>query len=270
MTTPSEPRTPRLYHVPRAAAFPPIDALGGTALAMTAFILASGTVAAATGEAGLVAIAAGELMFLLVPVLMMLGTRRPPVVLGLTRPARLDVLAAVLVGSSLWYINLWLVALLQLPTTSVQPLQQLVEAPSLPVALLFIAVVPAICEELTFRGLLARSLATRLSPVWAIGIQAAVFSAYHLSVAQLIPTFVLGFVLGALALRAGSTVPAMIGHLVNNTVALLIAREDLAGVSEWVDDYPVGALGIAIPLAAAGIALIVRGPAPGARSNVRT
>lgn len=258
MTIPSEPRTSRLYHVDRASAFSDVESLGVTLIAMASFLVVTSSVVRATGEAGLSALAAGELMFLFVPVLAMLWSRRSPRVLGLARPRGLDVLAAVLVGSSLWYVNLCLVALLPLPTSSVQPLQQLVERPSLPMALVFIAVIPAICEEVTFRGVLARGLATRLRPWAAIGLQAAVFSAYHLSLAQLIPTFVLGLVLGALTLRARSTVPAIVGHLVNNTMALLVARGELGGLGGWIEANAIGVLGLALVPVAAGIALVLR------------
>lgn len=256
MTIPSEPRTPSLYHVRGDAALTPIVAVATAAAAMGSFLLAAGVVANATGGGGLAALAAGELMFLLVPIVVMVRQRRPVAVLGLARCGARELAAAVLLGSSVWYLNMRIVELLPLPEGSLHSLQQLVEAPPLPQAVLVLAVVPAICEEVLFRGVLARGLATRFIPAAAVAISAAMFAAYHLSVVQLLPTFTLGLALGALVLRARSAIPAMVAHLLNNAIALVVARGALPGVTRWIDAHPTVVLAIAVVLAGSGVGLI--------------
>ncbi len=64
-------------------------------------------------------------------------------------------------------------------------------------ALVTVAVVPAIGEELMFRGLLqGRLLNHIMSPTAAIWVSAAIFSAIHLEFAGFLPRFILGALLG--------------------------------------------------------------------------
>lgn len=258
MTIPIEPRTPRLYHAAGDAAFTPLGAIGVTCAAMASFLVVAGLVAG-SGPL-LVALLAGELMLLAIPVVAIVRTHRPIAALGLRRSPARPMLAALLIGSSAWYLNLRLVELLPLPEDGVHRLQQIVDQPPVIVALLVIALVPAVCEEVLFRGVLLRALGTRFVPAVAITLTALAFSAYHLSLLQLVPTFTLGLLLGLLAVRADSIVPAILAHLVNNTIAVLIAREELPGVASWIDEHATVALVIAALVAGTGIALAVRGP----------
>jgi len=86
---------------------------------------------------------------------------------------------------------------------------------------LTMALLPAVCEELLYRGLIYRSLAARLGQAAGIIISAALFSAAHLNPYEVIPLFVLGAVL-ALAVRAtGALETSMIVHFSNNCFSLL-------------------------------------------------
>ncbi len=265
MTIPSEPRTPSLYHVERDSAFSALEAVGITAAGMGSFLLVAGLFARATG--GFVALALGELMFVIVPVAAALYRKRPLRVLGVARFGVFDLVAAILIGCSLWYLNMrladgfmWLLDWLQLPVAqeSVHSLQELVGEPSLPFAVFVLAVVPAICEELLFRGVLARALAARRRPLVAILVSAAVFAAYHLSLVQLVPTFTLGLVLAALGLHARSIIPCMLAHFLNNAIAILISRGELAGVAGWMDTHPAATTAGAMIGVSAGLTLIAR------------
>ncbi|NCA12238.1 CPBP family intramembrane metalloprotease, partial [bacterium] len=93
-------------------------------------------------------------------------------------------------------------------------------------AWLLIAVVPAVCEELLFRGWVLAGLAGRrrsASRVWAaVGIQAAAFAAFHLLPERMPQTFVLGLVLGGLVAISGSLLPAVVCHLTHNSMPLVI------------------------------------------------
>jgi len=156
-------------------------------------------------------------------------------------------------------------SLVPLPTHDVEILEHVVDQGSLFAALLTIAVLPAICEEVLFRGVLLRGLASRFHAPLAIGIAAVVFSLYHLNPVQLIPTFTLGLVLGLIALRAGSSLPTMIAHALNNTIALLVARGELPAFANragtgWLDQHPALALAGATATTTAGIAIAFYGP----------
>jgi hypothetical protein len=82
---------------------------------------------------------------------------------------------------------------------------------------LLIAVVPAICEELFFRGWLLAAWAgeqpSRRRAVAAVLGQAAVFAAFHLLPERMPQTFMLGVMLGWMTLATGSLLPAVLAHL---------------------------------------------------------
>jgi sodium transport system permease protein len=82
-------------------------------------------------------------------------------------------------------------------------------------------VLPAVCEELAFRGFILGGLRRRFGPWMAIAISSFLFALYHFNVFQFVPTFLLGVVLGLLALRSGSVLPSMLFHLLHN--GLLVA-----------------------------------------------
>ncbi|MBU0508591.1 ABC transporter permease [bacterium] len=94
-----------------------------------------------------------------------------------------------------------------------------------PVAgLLLLAGLPGICEEILARGLVLRSLLPRFGTAGAIVISALAFGALHLDLYRLLPTVVLGGVLGIIAVWSGSIFPAMLAHAMNNGLAYLVQR----------------------------------------------
>ncbi|MDP2172264.1 MAG: ABC transporter permease subunit/CPBP intramembrane protease [Candidatus Cloacimonadaceae bacterium] len=89
------------------------------------------------------------------------------------------------------------------------------------VMLFAIAVMPAICEEVLFRGFMIRfyeSYGTKS----AIIISALLFAIFHLDPFRLLPTFMLGILLGYLTIRTKSIIPSMLSHFINNGFALFI------------------------------------------------
>lgn len=87
-------------------------------------------------------------------------------------------------------------------------------------------------EELLFRGLIAGSLARRLSPLWANIAQALLFLLPHVLIVVVAPelwgllvaVFAVGLLLGWMRIRSGSILgPWLVHTAVNVTVALLAA-----------------------------------------------
>lgn len=85
-----------------------------------------------------------------------------------------------------------------------------------------IAVLPAVGEELIFRGILQR-LFTNMTgkAVWGIIISAALFSAMHLQFQGFIPRFALGVLFGYMLIWSGSLWLPIIAHFINNLVAVI-------------------------------------------------
>jgi len=90
--------------------------------------------------------------------------------------------------------------------------------------LLVLAIVPAIGEELLFRGYLQQKLGNWLSnPHTAILITAFLFSAIHFHFQGMIPRFVLGALLGYLFYWSNSLWLPILAHFVNNAQAVILS-----------------------------------------------
>ena len=91
------------------------------------------------------------------------------------------------------------------------------------VGLIVIAIVPAVAEELVFRGGVQRCLVqwfgSRHVGVW---LAAAIFSAIHVQFFGFVPRFVLGLVLGYLYEWSGNIVVSMAAHFTQNAFQLLL------------------------------------------------
>lgn len=88
-------------------------------------------------------------------------------------------------------------------------------------ALLMIAVLPAVCEEIAFRGMILRGLRQRFGEHTSVAISSVLFGLAHFPVYRFPPTMVLGFILGYLTLRSRSLYPAMILHFLWNGLAVV-------------------------------------------------
>src|SRR5262249_54878043 len=160
MTSPSEPRTPRLYHAFRGApGFDPLLAGAIVAAAMASFHSVTAVVPRE------VALIVSQLVLLAIPVTAAAIAPGParrlatmPDPLGLRLPRPIYLVAAALIGAPAWYVNWRLVLWLDIHGNT-QALEEATERPALPSVLLTLAVLPPLCEETLFRGVLARSLA---------------------------------------------------------------------------------------------------------------
>lgn len=85
---------------------------------------------------------------------------------------------------------------------------------------LALCVMPAIAEELLFRGAF-QGLMRPCGSAAAIFAPALLFGVLHLDLAQGLTAFACGVFLGWLAERSGSILPGMLLHLVNNALAFL-------------------------------------------------
>ncbi len=211
--------------------------------------------------AGLVALAAATIanVVLLVGLGVYARSRQlTPAYFGLRRPAPVFLIAAALIGVSAWYLNLWIVVLIS-PPGGTGGLQKIVEQWPLSPTLLVIAVLIPIVEEIVFRGVFLRALAKRFVPLAAIGIASVVFSVYHGLPAQMVSTFGLGLALAYLTLRADSAIPAMIAHLLNNAIVLVVSRDELPGVGAWIGAHSLVMVAGTAAVLAGGLALVARG-----------
>jgi membrane protease YdiL (CAAX protease family) len=85
------------------------------------------------------------------------------------------------------------------------------------------ALVPAIFEELFFRGYLFSALRTRTGPATTIVVSAGLFALFHsfFTLDQVATSMLLGLVLGWVCWKTASVVPGMIIHACHNTLVIL-------------------------------------------------
>lgn len=230
---------------------------GGEALLCFAFMLTSAwfliQYLAGMGLGSSTAImAAGQVAFILIPPLAMtfLLTSSPRRTLRLYQPKPRYLLLAIGLAFTLNPLINELRPIVE-QLFPVSPLikaaleQMMSKVPSLGATLLLFAVIPAICEELAFRGFILAGLESGHSERSSILLQALLFGFLHVLLSlfqQLFNATLLGIVLGLLAVRSGSIVPGIVFHMLNNGMAILlsswISQPSAQGIAAWVYRQP--------------------------------
>ena len=103
--------------------------------------------------------------------------------------------------------------------------------------LLVIALIPAIGEELTFRGVLQQSLARRLNPHVAILLSAAIFSFIHFQFYGFLPRMFLGILMGYMFYVTNSLWTSILMHFANNGTAVVLYYLANKGVIEDAEHF---------------------------------
>jgi ABC-2 type transport system permease protein/sodium transport system permease protein len=104
------------------------------------------------------------------------------------------------------------------------------EARQTPLAVMVVlVVVPAIVEELFFRGYLFSALRAVSGPAATIVITAVLFGFFHLitegfGFGRLLPSTLMGLVLGWVCWQTGSVVPGMILHGLHNGILVAVGQ----------------------------------------------
>jgi sodium transport system permease protein len=159
-------------------------------------------------------------------------TRRPLETLRLGRPSFLATLpAAALLAAALHPAFLRLSeAISRLYPFSpdvaeqLKPLMANMTSQPLWMVLLLVALTPAICEELAFRGFILSGL-RRMGHKWgAIVLSAVFFGLTHGLLQQSLAACVVGVVIGYVAVKTGSLWPGVLYHLVHNSLSVLHSR----------------------------------------------
>jgi sodium transport system permease protein len=190
-----------------------------------------------------VLVAVTQLVVIATPALLMtiMLTRSPARTLLLSKPPWPAPLAAALLAVVLHPA----VNLLQTVVMRVYPLNEeivarietMLAAPgSMWTLLLVVAVMPAVCEELAFRGFILSGL-RHVGHKWtAIVASSIFFAATHPIFQQSLVAFVVGLVLAYVAIQSGSILPAVVFHITHNSLGLLVkqATPRLADRGHWL------------------------------------
>lgn len=79
-----------------------------------------------------------------------------------------------------------------------------------------IGIVPAVCEEIMYRGYVMRALEKSWGIVAAILVSGFIFGAYHLQITNILPLATLGIFLAYVTYLSDSIIPAIVAHFINN------------------------------------------------------
>lgn len=248
---------------------PPVPSIGEvvTLLGIVLLLLLMGSLALArTDPSLLVILHVTQWGFFLLPAAAMIAWLRLDwrTALALRRPPAWSVVAAASLGAGLWYLASLISAALSsdalpVPTPDMEALQEaLITFGAEPgtAVLLFagIALAPAICEEVLFRGVVLHAFAHRWSNRTAVIASATLFALYHLNPLQMPTTFAVGLVMGHLVIASRSIWPAVILHALHNglIVSAQLYLPPSVAESPWLHLLLVG------PVIGAGVLLLQR------------
>lgn len=176
------------------------------------------------------------LLFAILPlVLAQLGSIKWTSGFSFGRASPISFVAAAALGLSLWPFAYELV-LLQSPdrlsefVKLFESFKAQLDAVPLVWKLLALALVPAACEELFFRGYLQTAFRAEMSAPLAVALSSILFGLFHVVVRDALfferfaPTCFLGLILGVVCLKTGSVWPGMLLHCLHNGLLLTISN----------------------------------------------
>lgn len=109
-------------------------------------------------------------------------------------------------------------------------------------AMIAVAVTPAICEEIAFRGALYSCFRWMKKRWIGVIIVSLIFGAFHGSVWRMIPTTILGMLMGYLLMKTENMCYNILFHMVNNAVPVIMMNvlkvitnqfgEEMSGASQ--------------------------------------
>jgi ABC-2 type transport system permease protein/sodium transport system permease protein len=211
-------------------------------------------------------------------VIMLFGRVRWSSGFALRRPAFGAIAGALLLGLALWPIAheiyllsewLGLSMLGKDQVAQAKTMIQLMGTAPLPLVLITMALIPAVFEELCFRGFLYGALRTRLAADRTVIASSLLFGLFHeiLIPGRLLVSTFLGVVLGCLRLRSGSVIPGILLHATHNGLLLTMAhKRDTLSSLEWLpkdqQHLPATWLAAAVVGIMAGAALLMASTRP--------
>lgn len=131
---------------------------------------------------------------------------------------------------TIWFLS-WLNAMIPVPdfftnmqNTQMEMIEDFLRGDHvLWLTLFHVALVPAICEELLYRGYVMSAFKKSWG-IWpAIIISGLLFGMYHIQLSNLIPLATLGMVFAFITWTSQSIYPAIVAHFINNGGSVMVA-----------------------------------------------
>jgi hypothetical protein len=144
-------------------------------------------------------------------------------------------------GKGLTWLEDWIKSLEETAKAATEKMLNVDTIGGLLLNMVVVALIPAIGEEMTFRGVLQQSLTRKMNPHVAIVLSAAIFSFIHFQFYGFLPRMFLGVLLGYMFHITGSLWTSIAMHFVNNGTAVMLYYLNNKGILD-VDVEHFGAL----------------------------
>jgi membrane protease YdiL (CAAX protease family) len=126
------------------------------------------------------------------------------------------------------------------------------------IAIIGIGIIPAIGEELVFRGILQSMLARHTNHTHvAIWVSAFIFSAIHLQIYGFLPRFLLGALFGYLYAWTQNLAYPILAHFLNNSLTLIVLFMQQRAPQSFSEEQQLLPIPLLITSTLIGILLII-------------
>jgi len=145
----------------------------------------------------------------------------------------------------------------------VEALSEILFSKNLLLNLVVVALLPAVCEEVFYRGFLVTAFKGKDSNKRAIILSAVLFGFMHIDFIRIVPTAILGITLAYAVYKTGSLFVPMLMHFLNNGLMILANHYPMSALAEVYNymemDFKHLDLGLLVGLIAISVVLIVIG-----------
>lgn len=178
------------------------------------------------------------------------------------KPKFIYIISAVIIGLGNILINMVLTSVFSLfmndSTDEMNQSMQLITDGRPFIQLLFaIGILPAVCEEILFRGYLYSSIKNKMKPFMAMIVVSLTFGIYHMNLIQSAVTAIIGIILVYSVYKTECIFVSMIIHAMNNSFSVIcMSYPDNAVISRINEIQPVTGI---IIFAVVGILFIFAG-----------
>ena len=141
-------------------------------------------------------------------------------------------------GKGLAWLEEWIKSMEETAKVATEKMLNVNTIGGLLLNLVVVALIPALGEELTFRGVLQQSLTRGIkNPHMAIILAAAIFSFIHFQFYGFLPRMFLGILLGYMFYITGSLWTSILMHFLNNGTAVLLYYLNHKGIIDVDVDH---------------------------------
>ena len=140
-------------------------------------------------------------------------------------------------GKNLTWLEDWIKSMEEIAKAATEKMLNVDTIGGLLLNLVVVALIPAVGEELTFRGVLQQSLTRKMNPHVAIFLSAAIFSFIHFQFYGFLPRMFLGLLLGYMFYITNSLWTSIAMHFANNGTVVVLYYLANKGIIEDAEHF---------------------------------